>query len=475
MKHNYFLLFVCTIIFATPKLFAQWIAPVPYFPNNIYSVNCIAGYNGNIVIGGSFSDESDCDFERVAMWNGSEWEDLGGGIPSISPGTDKSVYILTEFNGDLYAGGCFHNWDSSLAGLAKFNGTAWHRVSDSLYAGCTRAYWREEDTLYFGGIFTHLLSDTTSEEGRVMKIDKNGGMHYIPFPAMYSPDLSNVVGKVYCIAKYHDEIYIGGDFLSYDNPNIRNIARWDGSQWQAVGTGTDGTILNMDVYKDELFVSGGFGQAGDVATISNNQGILTPFGLAKWNGITWLPAVDNMLWSLSFGNLLKIGTYQNKLFISGSFDEIDGHAAQHVAYLEDTTWVTSNVGVTYGTFSRGFTAVNDTLYGVGSISINGLNLQHFSKYNPIIDTTTIIGIPSHSPIPLRLYPNPAQEQLYLHWYGAAKVERIIVRDIWGSSCLHIQAPPNLPHSIDIASLAQGQYFVQIYTHDNSYTARFVKK
>ena len=211
--------FIFAIIY-TQHLAAQWVPAVPYYPANIYMVNCATSYNGNIVIGGPFSDEfSGCNFERVAMWNGSEWTDIGGGIPSISPNFNKEVKVLAEFNGELYAGGCFHNWDTNISGIAKFNGTEWQRVSDSLYSNCVYAMQRGENALYVGGMFTHIISNTEGTAIRVLKIDSNG-IEYIPFDAMYTSDVDNPTGRINCIAEYNGEIYIGGTFMSQDNPNM---------------------------------------------------------------------------------------------------------------------------------------------------------------------------------------------------------------------------------------------------------------
>lgn len=449
------------LIAITQQIFAQWVPAVPYFPNNTMFVTSAIEYNDNIVIGGPFASESDCPFDRIAMWNGTEWTDIGGGIQTTGPNLDKSVYVLAEFGGELYAGGCFNNWDNNISNIAKYNGTEWQRLNDSLYSFCVYACKREPNALYFGGTFTHILSLTETETARVLKID-SAGLHYIPFPAMYTSNIDNLTGKIHCLAEYNGELYIGGEFKSQDNPNINNIARWDGSEWHEVGTGTDGRILDMEVYNGELYISGGFGHAGDIATISNNQGLIVPFGLAKWNNTAWLPVVDSLKWQNSFANAIKVGIYKDKLFISGSFEEINGQPAQRVAYLDSTTWVTNNIGVTSGSFFGGFTTINDSLYGIGSVSANGIYLGYLAKYEPIIDTSTAIYLTNiTTPYPIEILPNPSTQQLYLKIpHNPNELLHIEIYDLLGHKLLSKRQ--NAEQSIDISQLPNGQYILKLY-------------
>ncbi len=454
------------LIAITQQIFAQWVAPVPYFPDNIMFVTSATEYNDNIVIGGPFASESDCPFDRVAMWNGIEWTDIGGGIQSITPNFDKSVNVLAEFGGELYAGGCFHNWDTNISGLAKFDGTVWKRVSDSLYAGCTKSYWRSPNALYFGGAFAHILSITEMEEARVLKID-SAGLHYIPFPAMYTSNVDNLTGKIHCLAEYNGELYIGGEFKSQDNPNINNIARWDGSEWHEVGNGTTEMVGKMEVYNDKLYVLGrGFSASG----------VTMDCCIAKWDGEVWSEVLDSMTWDGANG--LKMGVYDNKLFLSGSFSKINNLPAQHVAYLEGDTWVTENIGVTGGTFFGGFTTINDSLYGIGSVSLNGIYLGNLAKYEPIIDTTTSVYT-IYSPIVtlIEVLPNPSTQQLHLKIANnPSNLLLVEIYDLLGRKLL--SQYQYAEQSIDISQLPSGQYVVKVGSQQGQQTyaqSTFIKQ
>src|SRR5438876_1633437 len=56
-----------------------------------------------------------------------------------------------------------------------------------------------------------------------------------------------------------------------------HIARWDGANWHPLGTGIDGTVVQMATLGDELFVVGAFSSAGSRPAAS----------VAKWSATNW--------------------------------------------------------------------------------------------------------------------------------------------------------------------------------------------
>jgi hypothetical protein len=45
---------------------------------------------------------------------------------------------------------------------------------------------------------------------------------------------------------------------------VRNIARWSGSSWAALGEGTNDAVRAFAVYGNDLIVAGAFDRAGTV-------------------------------------------------------------------------------------------------------------------------------------------------------------------------------------------------------------------
>lgn len=131
---------------------------------------------------------------------------------------------------------------------------------------------------------------------------------------------------VYAMISYDDgtgaALYAGGRFTSIDNVPANGIAKWNGTEWSALGSGVqDGpfgdppAVLALTVYDlgsgPVLVVGGDFATAGG----SPAQGI------AQWNGSSWgsvAPATP-----IEFGSVHAFATHDDgngtTLFIGGDF------------------------------------------------------------------------------------------------------------------------------------------------------------
>src|SRR5437773_646691 len=56
-----------------------------------------------------------------------------------------------------------------------------------------------------------------------------------------------VDGEVYSIVVHGGEVYFGGAFTSAGGTPSRNIAKWDGQNWSALGLGVDGPVYAIAV------------------------------------------------------------------------------------------------------------------------------------------------------------------------------------------------------------------------------------
>src|SRR5258705_11738376 len=64
------------------------------------TVNTMIEYNGRLYAAGAFTSTGGVQAKKIARWNGSSWDSVGGGLSS-------DVYALAVYNGELYAGGQF--------------------------------------------------------------------------------------------------------------------------------------------------------------------------------------------------------------------------------------------------------------------------------------------------------------------------------------------------------------------------------
>src|SRR3989344_292288 len=82
---------------------------------------------------------------------------------------------------------------------------------------------------------------------------------------------------------YNGELYVGGFFNIAGGIPVNDIARWNGANWNSVGSGVSSLgsplsfVYSLSVYNGELYTGGDFDTAGGIS--ANN--------IAKWDGITW--------------------------------------------------------------------------------------------------------------------------------------------------------------------------------------------
>ncbi|MEY3368179.1 MAG: hypothetical protein RI973_1334, partial [Bacteroidota bacterium] len=90
--------------------------------------------------------------------------------------------------------------------------------------------------------------------------------------------------EVRAVAVDGNIVYVGGSFTDAGgNPDADYLARWDGSQWTAVGAAPDNAVQKIRLEGEDLFVRGAFDHIGGQPVD----------GLAIWDGSEWRK-VDNM-------------------------------------------------------------------------------------------------------------------------------------------------------------------------------------
>jgi hypothetical protein len=135
---------------------------------------------------------------------------------------------------------------------------------------------------------------------------------------------ANANGTVSAFATYDDgtgpALYVGGGFTTIGGIQASRIAKWDGTQWSALGLGLTGTggVHALCVYDDgsgPVLVAGG---------AFDNAGGIPSGGIAAWNGASW------SAFGSGFGNsdplfgnsrrVRAVAVYEGELYAGGYFD-----------------------------------------------------------------------------------------------------------------------------------------------------------
>lgn len=243
--------------------------------------------SGPLYAAGTFDLAGEVSASRIASWNGQEWSPLGAGIGAAT-GDSFPPWInsLASFGGDLYAAGSFSAAGSiSTLNIARWNGQTWSDVGGGLsippggrrpsLAAMTVFDDGTGPALYVAGIMD------TAGSVHARNIAKWTGSSWAALGAGVG---SGVNDRIWALTVFDDgrgpALYAAGGFEDAGGAPAANIARWDGQSWSALGAGTNGevhamTTLNTPTGPD-LYVGGWFLTAG---------GTSSPY-LARWVGCT---------------------------------------------------------------------------------------------------------------------------------------------------------------------------------------------
>ncbi len=196
-----------------------------YINSNIYYIDV----NGStFYISGYFTEYAGTIFNHVAFWNGSEYE-------SISEGFDYGPGGFIIFNDELVVGG-----GPDDLGISKFDGLYWSQLGDNAPAGGRLAIYKDE--LYAVNALTEPARYITKWNGSEW-VDVGGSL----------TGGGNGARALLVVGEY---LYVGGDFTAADGVECKNVARWDGENWSAVGDGTFGNFVSdLEYYKGSLYAA----------------------------------------------------------------------------------------------------------------------------------------------------------------------------------------------------------------------------
>lgn len=278
----------------------NWIPDNTPFTNGY--PNCIALYNNEIHLGGTFRRiDNNPLCRRIGKWNGTSWLPLGKGI------TDGNrIYALQSYNGDLYVGGQFIEVDSSIVAnrIARWDGSQWYAMGTGFTGGITTVFAIAvyNGELYVGGEFSSIDGVTA------YNICKWNG-------TTWSALGGGVNGFVrsFTVDTINNILYIGGQFNLADTVNIpTGVAAWNGTSFSAVGTAPFLSPVAMCMYQNKLWAGGA------QSNITNNLGDSIN-ELSWFNGVEWMPAYYHS----DHGEVEALIVYKDELYVGGYSDTIN--------------------------------------------------------------------------------------------------------------------------------------------------------
>lgn len=337
-------------------------------------------FQGALHATGSFAVPGVPGGSLIARWNGSAWAPLGSGLQEQYSNT------MRVFQGDLIVGGYF-NSAGNVAGtakLARWDGSAWHAM-DAQAESFLSSIWDLEvhddgsgEALYIAGNYVTLNGQVgldhiarwdgttyTSVGGTidgavplivldVLSADLGDGPHlyaagrFLSIGGVAANNIarwngsswealgagltrSSSFAQGFHMTVFDDgngpALYVGGSFNRINNTEVaNNVAKWDGTAWSPLGDGLDGQVQEMIVFDD------GTGPALYALGSFNNSGATPASRAAKWNGVSWEAVATGVDGNIFGGIVYDIGEGP-ALHMGGGFSTVDGHASNRVISL----------------------------------------------------------------------------------------------------------------------------------------------
>ncbi len=457
---------------------------------------CTDGQN-NIYVAGAM-DGNNPGFD-VIKWNGSVWAVLGAESPLAA--NNQIMTLCSDAANNIYAAGRFKNVSTANANakyyVAKWDGSAWSELGgvNALSAGgFIQSITTDAANLYAAGFFTNASGNRYVAKWNGNAWSELGGLNALA--------ANDVIERLYIDAV--GNLYAAGRFTN--TSGNRYVAKWDGSAWSELGIGVNALNANGTINAITSDAAGNIYAAG---WFTNASGV---HYVAKWDGTAWteLGAGPYALNANSPILTLCVDA-QARIYAGGNFS--DGNGMIYVARYTDNfnvdsvqikvlnnlpPQITTNGG-TLQMSSRVFPVMGNqsvtwsisptslaTISTTGKITAlaNGeVWPKATSVENPALSDSMMVTISGQETSGMeevskangiRIFPNPANEELFIELAPEYKQGLFTIYDSKGAAVL-TQKNKGSRTSINIHSLSQGVYTLQFVSDMHRGYITFTKR
>lgn len=337
----------------------------------------------NLYVGGQFSVAGGVAANNIAKWDGQQWHALGEGPDN---GVHAIVHAMGVIDGTLYAGGLFVQAGTKrVNALAYFDGKNWNPVGEGDENGVRKIdVFTNGDTLissgYVSAMFIHNRSVVIGGYFHLVGKQKTNGIaawnidtqQWETFNGGLSSAIPNDLVYAFAFAADGNDLYAGGKFHYAGGVPARNLAKWNGTNWSAVGGGANNWVRGMEVdATGNLYVVGMFDSTGAVRA----------HGVAKWNKTAWETFGDVYFTPGGTGSpqIKTVCLMNNNLYVGGYFENINDAPAWSIAKWDGAKW--SPVGEALGFPNRPWPGGVNAMQKIGNrLYVGG----YFTKAGKIV-------------------------------------------------------------------------------------------
>ncbi len=268
-----------------------------YRPGVTGTVQVLADFQNELIIGGSFNAVGPLPAANIARWNGSSWRTLGDGL---SEPVDDMLVVDDQL---IISGAFMRAGATDVDHVAVWDGCRWSPLGeglpqsgplivykDMLYCGS----WRLEGDVWVdaigagGGILDMVIHDGLLAFGGNLDEFVGGGTGDVA--AWDGEKVLNIwpgFGTRYKISleSFRGDLYAAQGHFAVTH----NLYRWDGDQWVGIeGDCPYGAVTDLEVVDDKLYMAT---ESSTIYVKSTTWGV-TGKHLSHWDGSQWKTDID---------------------------------------------------------------------------------------------------------------------------------------------------------------------------------------
>lgn len=297
----------------------------------------------SFVVAGAFTSMNGVTARNLAKFDPAT--NLWSGFGDVGvPGVEVVYTVASAPNGDLLVGGSITSVNSLAVGrIARFNGTTWFDLGGGVSGGTPTSVRvilpLPNGDIIAGGRFT------TAGAAPAANIARWNG-------TSWSALGSGTNGDVLSLARLpNGDIIAGGSFTSAAGvPNTSRIARWNGSSWSAMSNGSTSDVRALAVLADGTLIA--------PVNFSGSN------GLCRWTGSAWVNysggPITNTIYALA---ALPDGGF----VVGGVFSGVGSLSSPTIVRRSGSAWAPMNSVASGGVFGLAFIPPND-LFAAGAFS-----------------------------------------------------------------------------------------------------------
>lgn len=341
-------------------------------------------YSGTVV----FNNEIyAADNLQIYKWDGTVWQSLGIVV-------DQGILCMTVYNNELYVGGWFESFNGlPVNRIVRYDGNTWQSlgtgilVTNNVVGGVEKMIEYNGSLIVLGAFIQAgniSVNQIASWNGTVWDSLGSGITGLASIPSM-------------CI--YNNELCVFSQITNAGGIPVTNAAKWNGTAWTSMGSGITAWPVSSTVYNNEVYVGLWLG-AG------NNRSMIV-----KWDGTVWANVEQNLN-SAMMNVVMDMKVFNGCLYAAGLIDTINGVQVGNVARYDGQNW--SSVGNGVNGYANFFTQMNSDLYMTGDFSNSGsVVVNHVVKFDSTPVCLTSMAEVNSNDQSLQIFPNPASDLIYI--------------------------------------------------------------